>query len=437
MVDALTPGRLTTLLVVVFAIALAGGESPHASIRVTPGCNANATVSLNIAAAARTPSGSGSTVGTAEANQLAASLQAGGGNICSAAAGSAIHTQLAAIAALYATNRTAAHQQLVALIAEIKSGTIHAPLRRLSGARRATSICPSVQSQIHVSAASKTADDLAAEATAQKGGDTAGADAAAAAATSDFEQWATDSGASSVGDWIAIARGAQAIGDESFATSALDSARSAADAAVKKATPADPCKATAGELSCFIQANAIAQMLGGEGTPDLAKKLDCGELWSFTMVLSGQSTGGTFGTFTWKPGRFTVNTSTGTVTDASAGGPGWTGSSGGTYSCHGTGIPSESGSVAPFSFHYTLKGKATANVITISAPSSDFSMRNPFHGAICKGFGQLGVEVINAFVKAGIPIPFKVAAGQTKAVFSENEGGGTFRATIEKISDGH
>ena len=87
-------------------------------------------------------------------------------------------------------------------------------------------------------------------------------------------------------------------------------------------------------------------------------------------------------------------------------------------------------------FHYTLKGKATATVFTISAPSSDFSLRNPFHGAICKGFGELGVQLIDAFVKAGIPIPFKVASGQTTSSFSQSSPGASFHATIEKVPGG-
>ena len=277
----------------------------------------------------------------------------------------------------------------------MKSGTIHAPMRRLSSAQRAASgLCPKVKSKIKVSGATKVADDLAAAATAQKTGDSAGATAAGAAATSDFEQWASSSGASTVGDWIAIAQAAQALGDESLSSSALDNARSAADANVKKATPADPCKASPGELDCFVQANAIAQMLGGDGTPDLAKKLDCGEVWSFTMVMSGESSGGAFGTFTWKAGRFNVNRSTGAITDASPGGPGWLGDAAGTYNCHGTGLPSESGSVPPFHFHYRLtERKVTPTLFTIRAPSSDFHMKNPFHGTICRGFGELGVQL--------------------------------------------
>jgi hypothetical protein len=45
----------------------------------------------------------------------------------------------------------------------------------------------------------------------------------------------------------------------------------------------------------------------------------------------------------------------------------------------------------------------------------------------------LGVEVINAFVKAGIPLEFTVAPGQTTATFSLSSGGSTFRATIAKL----
>jgi hypothetical protein len=427
--------RLATLAILASAIGLAGAGSPLASMNVTPVCNPHAAVVLDTAAAAATPAGSGATVGRARANQVASSLRSGGGNICAGAAGAAVETKLAAIASLYRTNPSAAHQQLVALLAEVKSGTIHAPMRRLSSAQRAASgLCPKVKSKLKVSGATKAADDLAAAATAQKAGDSAGATAAGAAATSDFEQWASSSGASTVGDWIAIAQAAQALGEESLSSSALDNARSAADANVKKATPADPCKATPGELNCFVQANAIAQMLGGDGTPDLAKKLDCGEVWSFTMVMSGESSGGAFGTFTWKAGRFNVNRSTGAITDASPGGPGWLGDAAGTYNCHGTGLPSESGSVPPFHFHYRLTGKVTPTLFTIRAPSSDFHMKNPFHGTICRGFGELGVQLTDAFVKAGIPIPFKVASGQTKAVISQTSAGMSFHATIAKVS---
>jgi hypothetical protein len=129
---AVTRLRLSILLVLVVlvttVVALVGTGSPLAAISVTPGCNAHAVVSLDIAAGAQTPSGSGSTVGTAQAGQLASALETGAGNVCTTAAGSAVRTKLAAIASLYRTNRTAAHQELVSLLAEIKSGTIHAPL---------------------------------------------------------------------------------------------------------------------------------------------------------------------------------------------------------------------------------------------------------------------------------------------------------------------
>ncbi len=429
----MTLARLTTLIALATVLALGASTSPLASMRVTPGCNAHAIVALDVAAAAKTPSASGGTVGTAEATQLATSLESSGGNICTTSASAAIRAKVATIAALYRTNRTAAHQQLVALLAQIKSGAIHAPLRRLSSARRASTVCPDVQSTISVSDATKASGDLAAEAAAQQGGDTAGEAAAAAAATSNFEQWAADSGASSVGDWLAIARGAQALGDDSLATSALDSARSAADANVKKATPADPCKASPSELDCFIQANAVAQLVGATGTPDLANAIDCGENWSFTMVLSGQSESGTFGTFTWKEGRFIVNRTAGTITDANEKGPGWLGSAGGTYSCHGDGIPTESGTVTPFTFHYKLTGHVLGTKFIVSAPSADFNLTNPFHGHVCMGLATLGVQLINTIVKGGLPLEFEVAPGATKAEYHLSSGGSTFSATIQKL----
>jgi hypothetical protein len=426
--------RHTVVLVATSAVALIGAQTSLASMKVTPPCNSHAVVALDTAAAAATPSGSGATVGTAQALQLESSLRSGGGNLCTTRASAAVQSKLAAIASLYRTNRSAAHQELVTLLAEIKSGTIHT--RRLASARRAEGgLCPDVSSTISVSGATQATADLSAAATAQAGGDTAGESDASAAATSAFAQWAASSGATSIGDWIAIAQAAQALGDDSLADSALDHARSAAEDAVKKATPADPCKATPSELNCFIQANAIAQMLGATGTPDLAKALDCGETWSFTMVMSGESDGGTFGTFTWKEGRFVVNRTAGTITDANANAksPGWLGAAGGTYSCHGEGLPSESGTVSPFTFHYKLTGRIIGTKFIVQAPSSDFNLPNPFHGQACHALATLGVEVINSFVKAGIPLEFTVAPGQTTSTFSINSGGSTFHATITKL----
>ena len=431
--------RVLVVLLVASVAALVGARSSFAAAKTVPSCNTHVVVSLDTAAAAKTPSGSGTTLGAAQAGQLAASLRTSGGNICTSSASAAVRAKLAAIASLYSTNRSAAHQQLESLLSQIKSGTIHAPLiRTVASARRAAStLCPSVQSTISISGAAKTSADLAAEATATAAGDTAGAGSAAQSAVSDYAAWAASSGASTVGDWIAIAQGAQALGDDSLSASALDSARSAADANLKKATPADPCKATPSEINCFVQANAIAQLLGVEGTPDLAKKLDCGDSWSFAMVLSGQASNGeSFGTFTWGPGRFTVDQTANTITDAGSGGSEWKGSAGGSYSCHGDGIPSESGTMAPFGFHYRLTGKivASRHLWIITAPAGDFSLPNPFHGNQCKGLATFGITVLDAIVKNGLPVEFTVLPGQRTATYTVNTGSGTIKATIQKLS---
>jgi hypothetical protein len=80
-----------------------------------------------------------------------------------------------------------------------------------------------------------------------------------------------------------------------------------------------------------------------------------------------------------------------------------------------------------------LKGRVVGTKFIVQAPSSDFNLPNPFHGHVCQGLATLGVEVINSFVKAGIPLEFTVAPGQTTSTFSFNSGGTTFHATITKL----
>ena len=413
--------------VLIAVAAVAPGTARAATI-----CASGTGATLNVTAAAKVSTGGHGTLGLAQARQLAATLHAAAGDICTTSASAAVKAKLAAIATLYKTNAAAAHTQLVAFLAGVASGTIHGTLRTTASARHASSLCPTISPTIHVNGAGKTSADLAAAATAQAAGDSAGVDAANAAATSDFENWADSANPTSVGDWITILQGAQALGDGKLEQSALDGAKSAAEKAVKAAEPkGDPCKASPEAKSCLIQANAVAQMLGATGTAGLEKLLDCGETWTFAMTLAGSSSGGAFGTFVYDTGTFLVNRAAKTITDD--GGP-WNGHISGTYSCVMNGHTVESGSVPPSAFHYTITGKVTPTGFQITAGSPDVNVPNPFHTKICKGMGGLGLMIMNEFVKHGLPLPFKVAPDGTSAVFSANEGGSIFHATITKVS---
>ena len=301
----------------------------------------------------------------------------------------------------------------------------------MSSARRATALCPSVSPTIHLSGASKATADLAAAATAQAGGDDAGAAAARAAATSDLESWADSANPSTVGDWITILQAAQALGDDKLEQTALDGAKTAAAKNLKAATPnGDPCKASSTAKSCLIQANAVAEMLGVDGTEGLDKLLDCGETWSFAMTLSGAGDSGTFGVFTYETGKFLVDRTSKKISDA--GGP-WPGHLAGNYSCVANGHTLEAGQMPKATFQYTLSGKVTPKGFQVTAGSPNVHIPNPFHTAICKGMGGLGLMILDEFVKHGVPMPFTVAPGATSATFKLNDGGAIFHATITKL----
>ena len=421
--QALTIGTLAA-----FAAALAFNT---ATARAATGCTAGTTATLNVAAAAAVSTGGHSTLGATQACQLATSLRSAAGDICTTPASATVKAKLTTIAALYKTNATAAHAQLVAFLTGVESGTIHGTLRSVSSARRATALCPSVSPTIHLSGASKATADLAAAATAQAGGDDAGAAAARAAATSDLESWADSANPSTVGDWITILQAAQALGDDKLEQTALDGAKTAAAKNLKAATPnGDPCKASSTAKSCLIQANAVAEMLGVDGTEGLDKLLDCGETWSFAMTLSGAGDSGTFGVFTYETGKFLVDRTSKKISDA--GGP-WPGHLAGNYSCVANGHTLEAGQMPKATFQYTLSGKVTPKGFQVTAGSPNVHIPNPFHTAICKGMGGLGLMILDEFVKHGVPMPFTVAPGATSATFKLNDGGAIFHATITKL----
>ncbi len=414
-----------TLAATVTALAL-GQTTASAST----GCAAGATAQLNVSAAAAVSTGGHAKLGAAQAQQIASSLRAAGGNICTTPVPAAVQAKLASIASLYKTNASTAHTQLLTFLAGVESGTIHGTLRTVSSARRANGLCPSVSPTIHLSGATKTTADLAAAATAQGAGDNAGATAASAAATSALESWANSSNPTTVGDWITIMQAAQALGDDSLEQSALNGAKSAAEKAVKAAEPkGDLCKASTTAKSCLVQANAIAQMLGADGTPKLDKLLDCGETWTFQMTLAGSGDTGTFGTLVWESGSFLVDRNAKTITDG--GGP-WPGHITGTYSCSENGHTLESGSMPRSSFTYTLSGKVVATGFVITASSTDAKIPNPFHTKLCRGMGELGMFLVTGFVKQGFPMPFKVAGDAGEGAYNYSASGYTFHATIKR-----
>lgn len=99
--------------------------------------------------------------------------------------------------------------------------------------------CP-VDNSVYVklSQATKAADALAVAAEAQKVGDEAAGTRATATATQAYREWAEQSmctEATTVGDYVTLARGAQLFGLEDLAATALDNAREVARANLHRA----------------------------------------------------------------------------------------------------------------------------------------------------------------------------------------------------------
>lgn len=439
-------------LIALSAVACAVAALAPASVSAGTSalCVVNASAPLNIGAAAGIPEASGDAtapVGANRAASIANALRNGAGNICRRPPTPQVATQLQAISRLYASGRqSAAHGQLIALLAQVK----RRPSRRPAAARAlGAAPCQATRVAVKLKGATKAADALGAAAAAQKGHDQAASDQAIAQAKAAYDDWADNgSGASSAGDYIALATGAEKLGASGTAGRMLDKARAAADAELTKRSKVDSCTASLSDLDCFTKANVVAELVGASDAVDQAAAADIAqaladrlhhkipagcEEWSFTMKYVDNTTG--WG-ITWGGGRFRVNRTTGVIdgSEAAGFGQGWGGIIG---TWHGACIEtSDQGTIdhGPAAiiggaFRYTIAGTVDDQGFHLEVASSDAhaDVQEPAD-PLCQALGELGQQVLDIWV-AG-PFPLDVPVGPNDGSFAIDENGADYTMTL-------
>lgn len=465
---ALTIALLTAVVASTFtAVAFAGGNGNVALCRQSG-------PQFDVAAAAKTPiivSDNVTTVGMTRAKQVANifTADADSVNLCALPAEPAVQAKITMLLRLYSNgHQSQARAGIAALIAQIKAAPIAASsskptaARTLSRAakasRSAAGPCPANR-KVTVSAkdAPKVGDDLKAAAAAQQMHDSSAADAATAAASSDYGSWATSSatGATSVTDYVALARGAMQLGNNGAADTLLGKARTAATRDLKAAKQIDRCTATQSDMDCLSNAEVDAQLVGASDSADLAaakaiadaisdrlqhKPVANCEEWTLQMKMVMTDSNGATWTVNWGSSRFRVNRTTGVIDGSrNAGiGPSWSGLWGSyTTECYETTdagtVDLGPGSISPGTFTYTVGGTVTSTGFQVNVQSSDaqVSISAPSQ---CTFLGQLGGMVISGFVKGPWPLQFNVAPGQTSSSTSMPLGQLDIEASISKIS---
>lgn len=198
------------LLAAAGSCAVLAGTGVAAVRTHAPACNRSATLPLEGSAAS--------------ASAVLAPVLGGSFNVCAAAPSAAVRAKLAAIRTLYRTNRPLAHKRLLALLAAVRAH----PTRVVARSTASTG-CTGLDQKINAGAGGipGVGDLLAAAREAQAVGDGSGAEAAVAAVGATYAAWGGHAGAATVGDWFAIAEGAAALGDDAYAETALANARAA------------------------------------------------------------------------------------------------------------------------------------------------------------------------------------------------------------------
>ncbi len=452
-----------TLLLVLLAAVLAAVAPSRANAGLTV-CRAQAAVPLNIAAAAKDPVVIGGKIapfGAARAQALAGTFRNGAGNVCALPATAAVKSQLAEVQRLASSGQAAASRTLFRkLLAQIKAR----PARKTASARHLGATksgpCPADKNvKVKLKDADKVGDYLKAAATAQSTGDAAGAEAATAAAQSAYDAWATGgkTGASTVGDYVALATGAMKLsGDAGAAGSLLDQARATAKANLDKASTVDRCTASLKDADCLGSAETMAEMVGASDSANLGtvreimnaiqdrleKKIppDGCEEWSFTMKIVDHEASDW--TIVWAPGRFRVNRKAGTLDGSHLAGygPGWPGLIG-AYNgrCIET-TPDGTTDLGPVSvagsgFRYAIDGSVTDGgfELSLSSPDAHVTINAP-SDPTCQFLAQLGQEFMNNFVQGPFPIDFELAPGQTSATVSDSSDTTEISATITRVA---
>ena len=419
---------------------------------------------LNVAGAAKGSAvvgGKVTTFGTARAQALAGTFRNGAGDVCSLPATAAVQAQLAVIQRLASSGQTAASRALFRkLLAQIASR----PSRKTASVRHLGRVkgapCPADKKvKVKLKDADKVGDYLKAAAAAQRAGDTAGAAAATAAAQSAYNSWATGdtTGASTVGDYIALATGAMKLSGEGGATGALlDKARQTAATDLSKASKVDRCTASLKDADCLGSAEAMAEMVGASDSLDigaaqeimnaiqdrLEKKIppDGCEEWSFTMKIVDLQNNNW--TMTWATGKFRVNRKAGTLDGSHLAGygPGWPGLIGAnTGECIETTDEGEIDhgpvTIPGSGFHYAIDGTVTDTGFELSLTSPDAKItRQRADDPSCQFLAQLAEGFINSFIQGPFPVDFEVAPGQTSATISESDDSSSISATITRVA---
>jgi len=139
---------------------LIGARTSLASMSLTPVCNTHAAISLDTAAAAATPAGSGATVGMTQALRLATSLRTGGGDLCTTRASAAVQSKLAAIATLYRTSRSAATSNSSRCWRRSRAVRSTPPCAASHPRSALTAALPDLSSTINISGATQTTPTL-------------------------------------------------------------------------------------------------------------------------------------------------------------------------------------------------------------------------------------------------------------------------------------
>lgn len=282
-----------------------------------------------------------------------------------------------------------------------------------------------------MSGATKVSADLKAAATAQKAQDNSAAAQATAAAQKDFDSYVGGLSPASAGDYIAIAQAAQALGSSQTESAALANARNAAAAALKALTPKDPCKATKAELDCWAQANMLAQMLGIPDNVDLMKKVNCTQLWSFSMrvIVKNPLVLGRW-QLTWSGAIMKVGPGV-TITPSPGQPNGGVGVVfGGKLTC-GTGNSHSVTTISQSSFRFTVDGTKVGNSFDLTISSPSIVIHSSGVGVGCHLSAQVGNAYAAQLRTLHVTVP--VPPGQRLVTFTPANSGGTTTITLRRI----
>lgn len=472
-------------LVVATAVAVALAVAPGAlaasgAARAAGSCDPSAQVALNVAKAAAVKVGSGAsatTLGPAKAKALLDTLS--GPAPCAAPGTATVTTKLAEVERVAAAgNLSKAKTLLRAVIASIvarrttavvRTAAVHhataahaTTTRAGARARHAAGGCSVDRApKVDTRKADRVGDLLKASETAQKIKDSDAAAAAYADAQQAYGDWAGkamgDNGAATtVGDYVTIARGAQTLGVESTSQTALQKAAAAAAADVKKAAAFSRCTAKKSDVDCLVQAIAVAQSLGADigdaaALVDAASKavgdrlqhkpVDGCDEWSFQMKLTTTLQDGSTWGISWGLGRLRVGADSAVDGSHAAGyGSGWPGIIGDNSGrCIETGpngrIDHGPALIKGGAFHYSIGGKQTAAgfALEVASKDADVTVTAPSHPA-CKFLGTLARTLLDSLVKGPLPLEIPVPKGQDTVNHSEHAPGYTFTITLQRVT---